>query len=188
MSEEQSQKLEGIEAGAQVNTIETIQLNGTTVAPDANKVVNIEINEFTTEEKEKLSGIAAGAQVNVIEHIYFDNEEYTPNESKTIYITSDPHTEHENRIEHIYVNNTEIAPTTIDGEEKSVNIVIDAAALDLTVLEGAVIPNGNTTEEVDISQKKLLLARIAKTGDVSDLLQTADTYILLDCGSSTEVI
>jgi len=36
--------------------------------------------------------------------------------------------------------------------------------------------------------KKLELARISMTGDVQDLQQTNNTYIILDCGSSTEVI
>lgn len=37
------QKLNGIEAGADVNTIETIKINGSTINPDANKAVNIEV-------------------------------------------------------------------------------------------------------------------------------------------------
>jgi len=57
------------------------------------------------------------------------------------------------------------------------------------VLEGARYPTGpNTYADVEITNKKLELARIAATGDVSDLLQTQDTYIIFNCGSSTEVI
>ena len=37
------QKVNGIEAGANVNTIETIKVNGSTINPDANKAVNIEV-------------------------------------------------------------------------------------------------------------------------------------------------
>ena len=36
-------KLNGIEAGAQVNSIESISLNGVTVTPDANKNIEIPI-------------------------------------------------------------------------------------------------------------------------------------------------
>jgi hypothetical protein len=37
------QKVNGIAAGAEVNTIETIKINGSAVNPDANKAVNIEV-------------------------------------------------------------------------------------------------------------------------------------------------
>lgn len=37
-------KLGGISAGAQVNVIETVKLNGTALTPDANKAVNIDIS------------------------------------------------------------------------------------------------------------------------------------------------
>lgn len=54
-------KLNGIAANAQVNTIQTISVNGTNVAPNAQKNVNIDLT--------KLNGIEAGAQVNKIETI-----------------------------------------------------------------------------------------------------------------------
>lgn len=44
MSADDKTKLAGIATGAQVNTIETIQVNGTALTPDANKVVNIVIS------------------------------------------------------------------------------------------------------------------------------------------------
>lgn len=34
-------KLDGIESGAEVNTIETVKVNGTALVPDANKAVNV---------------------------------------------------------------------------------------------------------------------------------------------------
>ena len=37
--------LGGVEAGAQVNLIETVKVNGTALTPDANKAVNIVISE-----------------------------------------------------------------------------------------------------------------------------------------------
>lgn len=84
-------KLSGVAAGAQVNVLEGIQKNGTTV-PLTNKIANISVptktsditndsnfavdanyvhtdNNYTTTEKNKLGGISAGAQVNVIESI-----------------------------------------------------------------------------------------------------------------------
>lgn len=80
-------KLDGIAAGAQVNVIEGVNVNGTAVTP-TNKIVNLTIptkltdltndgnfvtdanyvhtdNNFTTTLKNKLNGIATGAEVNV---------------------------------------------------------------------------------------------------------------------------
>ena len=80
-------KLDNIAAGAQVNVIEGVNVNGTAVTP-TNKIVNLTIptkltdltndgnfvtdanyvhtdNNFTTTLKNKLNGIASGAEVNV---------------------------------------------------------------------------------------------------------------------------
>lgn len=80
-------KLDNIAAGAQVNVIEGVNVNGTAVTP-TNKIVNLTIptkltdltndgnfvtdanyvhtdNNFTTTDKNKLAGIASGAEVNV---------------------------------------------------------------------------------------------------------------------------
>ena len=185
---EEKNKLERIEAGAQRNVIEHIFLNDVEVQPTtvdqlANSI-DLQVDEFDQESRTKLAGIDAGAQANVIEHITYDGVEITPDANKQIVITSNPHTEHINKIESITVNGVVYAPDA----NKAVNIVIDQAALNLNVLEGAVVPNGNTTEEVEQVSKKLQLARIAKTGNIESLLQTNDTYILLNCGSSTDVI
>lgn len=181
-------KLNEIEEGAERNTIEHVFKNGVEIRPavveNLERSVNIEVQEFDTASQEKLAGISSGAQANTIEHIIYDGVEVTPDASKTITITPDPHTEHENKIESIIINGSEYHPNA----DKQVNITIDQAALNLNVLEGAVVPSGNTTEEVPQVQKKLQLARIAATGDVQDLKQTINTYIILDCGSSTEVI
>lgn len=184
-TDEDRRKFNTIEENAQENVIEEIALNGTTVQPDQNKKVNLEIISLTQEQVDKLDGIEAGAEVNVINSIIYDRVPLNANNG-VVTITPDPHTEHENVIESIVINGTEYPPDS----NKQVNITIDQAALNLNVLEGAEIPplSGNTKVEVDIVSKKLQLARIAATGNVSDLLQTADTYVLLDCGSSTDVI
>ena len=80
-------KLDGIAAGAQVNVIEGVNVNGTAVTP-TNKIANLTIptkltdltndgnfvtdanyvhtdNNYTTTDKNKLAGIASGAEVNV---------------------------------------------------------------------------------------------------------------------------
>lgn len=182
-------KLDGIEDNAEVNTIEHILVNGQEVPPTTvegvTRTVNLQINEFDAASQTKLEGIAAGAEVNKIEKITYDGVEVVPDANRTVAIVSDPHTDHINKIEQIFINGTEWVPNA----QKQVRILIDQAALNLNVLEGATIPNGNGgTSDVPQSQKKLELERIAVTGNVADLLQTSDTYIVLNCGSSTEVI
>ena len=188
LTQDQIDKLNDIEANAQKNVIEHIFLNGEEVRPTlienlANSI-NLILNEFDTASRDKLNTIEAEAQVNKIEKIIYNNEELVPDDSKTITITPDPHTEHENKIEQIFINGVEWAP----NNEKQVKITIDQAALNLNVLEGATVPNSIGREDIEQSNKKLLLERIAASGDVRDLKQTADTYIILDCGSSTAVI
>lgn len=188
-SDEYKQKLDEIATGAQRNVIEHILVNGVEVAPTTiealTKAVDLTISEFDSVSRAKLAAIEAGAQVNKVEKILFDGTELTPDENKVISITSNPHTDHINKIEQIFINGTEWVPNA----NKQVRITIDQAALNLNVLEGAVIPNpqGGT---IDVSQtnKKLELARISVSGNVKELTQTADTYIILNCGSSTEVI
>lgn len=182
------EKLDGIESEAQRNVIEHIILNGVELRPttidQVDNIINMTIQEFDDNSQTKLAGIEAGSQVNKIEKIIYDGEEILPDENKVITINSDPHTEHINRIEQIFINGTEWVP----NQAKQVKIIIDQAALNLNVLEGATIPNGMATEEVPQLNKKLELERIAVSGNVEDLKQTANTYIILDCGSSTTVI
>lgn len=188
-TDELKSKLDGIEEGAQRNTIEHILKNGEEIRPrtieELENAVNLEISEFTDDAQAKLAGIQDEAQVNKIERIIFDGEEVTPDNNKVVTITSDPHTDHINKIEQIFINGNEQVPNA----NKQVRIIIDQAALNLDVLEGAIIPDGRGgVQEVTQIGKKLDLARISVTGDVQDLQQTIDTYITLDCGSSTEVI
>lgn len=188
-NDEYKTKLDDIETGAQRNIIEHIFLNGneirpTTIESTVNSV-NLEINEFDEISQQKLSGIEAEAEVNKIEKIVYGTDELIPDANRTVTITPDPHTEHENKIESIFINNREWVPNA----SKEVRITLDQSALDLNVLEGATIPKvGGGREEVSQTLKKLELERIAVTGDIQDLLQTNDTYIILDCGTSTTVI
>ena len=188
-TDELLQKLEEIEAGAQRNTIEHVFLNDNEINPaikqGLSNSIDLQISEFDSASREKLNSIEEGAEVNKIEKVIFDDEEITPDSTKTIKITSNPHKEHENIIESIAVNGKVYPP----DKNKQVAITIDQAALNLNVLEGATIPdNKGGTEEVPQTAKKLELERIAVTGDVQDLKQTTNTYIILNCGSSTEVI
>ena len=192
-TDEYKEKLDEISSNAQQNAIEHIYLNNTevpiTTVNNVQKVVNLEIDEFDDNSRSKLEAIEADAQVNKIERIIFDGQEITPT-NKTITITSDPHTDHINVIEGININGTDYIPDA----NKKVNITIDQAALKLDVIAGARVPSktGNTYEDVDIAivngLKRLELSHIAKTGLISDALQSSGTYMILNCGSSTTVV
>lgn len=159
-------------------------------------------NDFTDELYNKLLQIEDGAQRNAIEHIFLNGTEITPTTvnqlMRSVNLTINLFTETDqaklagieegaqvNTIETVYINGIQ-QPVN----NKEVRITIDQAALNLNVLEGAQVPavTGGNREEVPQIQKKLQLARIALTGNIENLSQTDDTYILLDCGTSTTVI
>lgn len=102
-------KLANVAAGAQVNVLEGIQKNGTTVTV-TNKIANIEVptktsdltndsnfavdanythtdNNYTTTEKNKLSAIEASADVNVIETVKVNGSALTPDANKAVDVT-----------------------------------------------------------------------------------------------------
>lgn len=99
-------KLANVAAGAQVNVLEGIQKNGTTVTV-TNKIANIEVptktsdltndsnfavdanythtdNNYTTAEKNKLSAIEASADVNIIETVKVNGSALTPDANKAV--------------------------------------------------------------------------------------------------------
>lgn len=202
-------KLTNIEEGAQVNVIEHIYVNDIErpiqIINGTPKSIALSIDVFDEEHAAKLDGIQAGAQVNAIEHIFVNGEERPivniGNITKAVNIVFNPYTTADqqklanieaeaqvNKIEKIIINNSEYTP----DEFKRVNITIDQAALNLDVLAGARIPGTTpgTYIDVDVTEgiKKLDLARIAATGNVKDLLQSNDEYVILYCGTSTDVI
>ena len=188
-TDELKQKLEDIGTNAETNVIEHIFFNDNEILPTTinslPKSINLQVKEFDDQSAQKLSGIQTGAQVNIIEKIIYNGEALIPDTNKTITIIPDPHTEHENKIESIIINGVEQIP----DKNKQVKITIDDAALNLQVIKGARVPKGGLYEDVDITtDKKLELSRIAKTGNIEDIVQTINTYVILDCGSSTELV
>ena len=205
-TDEEQLKLEGIEDSAQRNIIEHVYVNGTEVLPTVvdgkDKTLSLRVSALTPEEEAKIAGIEANAQVNRIEHIFLNEEELSigtvKNLNKSVNIVINEFTAAEkeklnviqagaqvNTIERIFFNNNEVIP----NGEKELYVVLDDAALNLQVIKGAQVPGDNGPEDVTISQqKKLQLARIAVTGNIQNLAQTIDTYVILNCGSSTEVI
>lgn len=203
---EEKVKLEEIEPGAQVNAIEHVFVNDIerpiTTVNGSPKSITLSIDVFDEEHATKLDGIQAGAQVNTIEHIFVNGTEapikVINNLSKSAEITVNEITDAErqkltniengaqvNRIETLTINGTTYNPNA----SKAVEITLDQAALNLNVLEGAQYPaSSNSYADIEVVNKKLRLSHLAATGNVEQLLQTNDTYITLDCGSSTEVI
>lgn len=188
-TDEDKAKLDNIDIGAQRNVIEHIFLNDNEITPTTvqtlPKSIDLQVKEFDDEAQAKLQSIESGAQVNTIERVIYDGVELTADDNKTVTISPDPHSEYENKVETLIINGTTYYPNT----NKEISVTIDQAALNLNVLEGAQVPDGRGgRKEVEQISKKIQLESIAVTGDVKDLRQTVETYITLDCGSSTEVI
>ena len=97
-------KLSGIATGAEVNKINIVKVNGTSLTPDSNKAVNITVpdistkvdkvsgkglstNDYTTAEQSKLAGIATGAEVNKINIVKVNGTSLTPDSNKAVNIT-----------------------------------------------------------------------------------------------------
>ena len=203
--DEYKDKLDNIEAEAQTNVIEHILVNNEEVTPRTingqAKSVNLEIPELSEEDLETI----ATAQANVIEHILVNGTEVQPrtinNTPKSVNIEFTPFTTEEkeklgeieaqaqkNKVEKITINNTEYTPDA----NKNISITIDQAALNLDVITGARVPGATagTYEDVDITSatKQLELSRVAKTGYIHNLNQESNSYIVLYCGTSTDVI
>ena len=200
-------KLANIEENAQRNIIEHVYVNGTEVSPTTvdgkDKTLNLRVSALTPEEEEKISGIEAGAQANRIEHIFLNENELNigviKNISKSVNISINEFTNLEkaklaeiengaqvNAIETITINGTPFSPDL----NKNLNITLDQSLFNLNAIQGARVPSGQTYEDVaiDNTTKKLELSRIAKTGDVKDIIQNNNEYVLLYCGTSIEVI
>ena len=179
ITDAQAEKLESIEEGAQVNVIEHVKYDGNEISPDGTKTINIYSDPHTD-------------HINVIESIAVNGTEISPDANKRVNLQLAQITPEQaqklagieegaqvNVIEHI----------TYDGEEVSVDSNTKTARIISNRILGAVVPNGNTTSDIDINtDHKLVFAAIAKSGNVQHLLQTQDTYIIIDCGTSTEVI
>ena len=108
---------------------------------------------MTASEGTKLSGIEAGAEVNTIESISVNG-----------------------------------VTQTIDANR---NIDLTFSTPSNTVLGARVLNAAGTDYEdvtLDSTTQKLTFARIAKTGDVGDLVQTSGTILVLNCGTASTVI
>ena len=119
-------KLSGIASGAQVNVLEGVQLNGSTITP-TNKIANIQItttdNNYTTADKNKLTGIESGAEVNTIEAIEVNGVTATIDSNKKASVTISA-----GSIDTISVNGTNV-PADVN---KNVDITVPTNTNQLT--------------------------------------------------------
>lgn len=197
---EEKDKLSDIESGAQVNLIEHLIVNDVEARPNGEKTINLTIPVLTEEQINKINA----AEANVIEHIFVNGAEVNPStinlqpksvniahvmtEQEVEKLTNIEEGAQVNKVETISFNGGD--PIAANAETKNIDITIDASALHLTVLEGARYPTGNnsyTSIDKDQTGKILELSKVAATGNIDDLVQTT-SYIILNCGSSTEVI
>lgn len=175
----EKEKLGAIAAGAQVNVIETVKVNGSALTPDSNKAVDVTVptalsdltndnntvtdasyvhtdNNYTTTEKEKLSAIAAGAQVNVIESVKVNGTALTPDANKAVDVTvptkvSDL-TNDENYAENI-IEEVQVNGTALTVTNKTVNVTIPAAKTALSEFTNDVNFQTGTQVEAAIDAK-----------------------------------
>lgn len=91
MSAADKTKLDGVDSGADVNVIEDVKLNGSSL-PVVNKAVNISDASqsasglMSSQDKTKLDGVAAGADENVIEEVQV-NGTALPVSGKSVNVT-----------------------------------------------------------------------------------------------------
>lgn len=207
---EEKNKLENIESGAERNLIQHIFVNDKEQIPKtingAERSIALSIDVFDEAHATKLDNIQDYAQVNVIEHIFLNGVEQrigvVNNLEKSVNILLNEFTSAEksklagieagaqvNKIEELSINGSVYRPDT----NKKIDISLDQAALNLNVLAGARVYIGNDAyEDIDITtingEKKLELSQVAKTGNISSLTQFNSEYITLYCGTSTDVI
>lgn len=83
-------KLDGIEAGAEVNDINSISVNGTPVTPDANKNVNLSVMAYTAGNGLNLTGTEFSADTTVLAtQSDLANKQNTLTAGSNISITND---------------------------------------------------------------------------------------------------
>ena len=155
-------KLANIEAQAQVNKLEGIQVAGTTISA-TNKIVNIPAatqsaaGAMSAADKTKLDGVATGAQVNVIETVKVNGTSQTVT-GKAVdisvpttvaeltdaddYATKGYVDENGGKIDKIKVNGTE---QTIDSSDKSVNIAVPTGGSAAPEMDGTATAGTATT-------------------------------------------
>ena len=211
-------KLNGIEAGAQVNKVEDVLLDGATVVNEEKQAIltgaaiktsyesQPDTNSFTDAEKSKLNDIEAGAQVNKVEDVQLDGTSVLDVSTKVANVTaagikaayeSNPDTNvftdaEKSKLDELDkwkpTAETEIANNTAEIAEakKSISELGDetnSIAGRVTTLEGSavrdVLLNGVTTVDPE-THKATITAEGIKTAYESN----ADTNVFTDAEKS----
>ena len=165
-------------------------------------------NDFTSEYKDKLDTIQEGAQANIIESISLNSVPIVP-VNKNIDLQIPVLTQEQiasinvaqaNTIENIFVNGSKLEPTTINEQPKSVEITFlpytqDEKTKLQSIQTGAQVNSVETitingTQYTPDATKNITIGieQIVANINISNLQQNNDTYVLLDCGTSVEVM
>lgn len=136
-------KLSGIAAGAQVNVLEGVQVNGTDLTPDANKKVNVDLSAFITKNVDDLtyyytksltySKSEVNDLLNAIKTIQIVVVESLPavGQGNVIYLMSHSHGTGDIYDEYVWVSSTssyeKIGNTDIDLSAYSTTAEMNAA-------------------------------------------------------------
>ena len=197
-------KLKDIEDYAERNIIQHVFVNGTEATigtvEGKERSLSLRLSALTPQEEEIVSSIEMGAQANRIEHIFLNEDEIQIGTvrglAKSVNIditditdklsTIEPGAE-VNAFDAIRINDVLFSQI---NEDKELQISLNPSVLGLNIVEGARYPTGPSTyTNIDISyDKKLELSKVAATGNIGDLVQEANTYVIFNCGSSTTVM
>lgn len=183
----EKQKLDGIEAGAEVNKIIDVIFNGVTVLDDGTRVATINItpedikrwyeenpdtNAFTDAQKAKLAGISDGAEVNRVDDVLVDGRSVLADDKKAKITPED--------IKKAYEKNPDTNAFT-DAEKA------DLAALKAWKPEASSNIADNTA---DIAEAKQNISEISDNvnaiGGRVTTLETNTTQLRADVDSITE--
>ncbi len=148
-------KLDSIQAGAQVNVIENISVNGVNASID-NKTANITLsgasdNNFTDAYKNKLEGIQAGAEKNLLNGVAFTGAEYdydTATKVASVTITGGNNFVINNHT--VKSASIEGANVTFDNDKANISIIGGEGAANFTV-NGAEVSAMSVTGAASVS-------------------------------------
>lgn len=160
MTDEEGTKLGGIAAGAQVNVIETVKVNGVVLTPDAAKAVDVAVPTGALASKDKVAET--------------DLENTLATKIATLEGKAHEHT-NKALLDTYTQTEANLADAVTKKHEHS----------NKTVLDGITAEKVNAWDKVSEKANDTDLAAIAKTGNVNDLIQTVGDVLVFDCGSSS---
>lgn len=160
MTDEEGTKLGGIAAGAQVNVIETVKVNGVALTPDETKAVDVAVPTGALASKDKVAET--------------DLENTLATKIATLEGKAHEHT------------NKALLDTYTQTEANLADAVTKKHEhTNKTVLDGITSEKVTAWDKVSEKANDTDLAAIAKTGNVNDLIQTVGDVLVFDCGSSS---